>query len=210
MSQHLAADAWGRLERRAATWQAAAIAVVVLVVAWAVVEHVRDRRRDAELARLHGVILRDSTARVAAVAKTDSSLVQATQATASTAHAEDAWSAATRRAATVPAIVAAPVHDTIKIRELVATVDTLRLAGDSLARAAAADTIALQQLHASIIGERAAWQLERTDLARALQVSEARHRHWGLGATLGYGALRDNAGVVHVGPTLNVGVTYRW
>lgn len=189
----------------------AAIAAAAMIVLTLVVQHVRDRGRGEQLAQLHGVILRDSTARVAAVAKTDTSLVQAAQATTATGHAEAAWTRATRRAATVPVILSAPVHDTVKIRELVATVDTLRVAGDSLAAAAAADTMALQQLRASIVGERSAWQLERSDLAHALDVSEHQHRHWGLGITIGPTIVRDPAGVVRAGPIgATVGITYRW
>jgi hypothetical protein len=87
----------------------------------------------------------------------------------------------------------------------------LRLLASPLSLGAqAADTAAIVQLRVSFAGERNAWAIERRDLAHALEASESRHRHRGLGATVGYGVMRDNAGVAHAGPTVNVGLTYRW
>lgn len=188
---------------------AAIVAGAVLVLAF-VLEHARDANRDRELEQLHGVIARNSKVRVAAVARTDTVFLRGDTATKRTARADSGWTRARSAADQVPAILAAAVHDTVKIRELVAVVDTLRIAGDSLARAAAADTAVIHDLRIAIGNERSAWADERRDLAHALEVAEARRRHWGPGATLGYGALRDNAGVIRAGPAIVIGLTYRW
>jgi hypothetical protein len=187
----------------------AVAAGVALALAF-IVEHIRDAGRDAELLRLEGVVSRDSTARVAAAAKTDTAIAHADTTVRNSARADSGWNRARAAAARVPAIIASTKPDTVKIRELVATVDTLRIEGNSLQKAAAADTAAIVQLQVSFADERKTWKTERGDLARALQVSESRRRHWGLGATAGYGAVRDNAGVVRSGPSVTVGLTYRW
>jgi hypothetical protein len=189
---------------------AAIVAGVVLVLGF-LIEHHLDANRDRELEQLHGIIARDKKARAAAVATTDSVIRKADTVAKQSAHADSGWKRARATAARVPVILAAPAPDTVKIRELVQVIDTLRVAGDSLARAAAADTAAIAQLRVAIGAERRAWSTERDDLNHALKVSEARHRHWGLGATLGPTVMRDPAGVVRAGPIgLSVGLTYRW
>lgn len=206
----MAADAWTRLEQRLTRWQWAAAALAALLIIGFIVAHRRDAGRDRELVALHAIIARESLERAAAVAHTDSAIMQSETAVRRSSRADSGWTNAHRAAARVPTILASTKPDTVKIRELVATVDTLRIAGDSLQRAAAADTIAIAQLRARFLVERSAAQRERDDLAKALAVSEARHRHWGLGATIGYSGIRDQAGIVRVGPGITVGATYRW
>lgn len=183
-------------------------ALAALVVVF-VVEHVRDRHRDAELQQLHGAIARDSAVRIRATQHTDTVTRRADTAVTGTRRADSGWARARVSAARVPAILAAPVHDTIKIRELVEVVDTLVVRGDSLERAADADSAAIVQMTAAITGERASWKTERGDLSHALDVSEAQHRHWGLGATFGYAVIQHRGAIVG-GPGASVGITYRW
>lgn len=187
----------------------AAIAAAAALVVFFVVEHVRDRHRDAELEQLHGIIHEDSAARVRSTLRTDTVIKRADTAVTITRSADSGWARARVSAARVPAILAAPVHDTVKIRELVEVVDTLVVRGDSLERAADADSTAIVQMTASFQGERAGWAKERGDLSHALDVSEAQRRHWGLGVTFGYAVVHD-AGTFRAGPGVSVGLTYRW
>jgi hypothetical protein len=185
--------------------------IVAAIVVALVIAHCADNRRGDTLTRLHGQIDRDSAARVAATAKTDTALVQLKTATAAIARADSGWTVATRAADRVPVILAAPVPDTVKIRELVYVVDTLRERGDSLERTVVADTVAVAVLYTQLRGERAAWQLERNNVGKALETSEAQHRHWGLGATLGPTITRESGGTVRANLIgLTVGITYRW
>jgi hypothetical protein len=210
MTPWMAADAWTRLEQRLTWAQRIASALGVLLIIGLLVAHVRDRAKDARIAELRGRITADSALRVAAQARTDTAVIRAVRAVEETVRADSGWTSAKRVAARMPAMVASTKPDTVKIRELVATIDTLVVAGDQLQRAAAADTAAIAQLGATFIVERSAWDLERADLARALKVSESRSRHWGLGGSVGYAVIRDGAGVVRVGPGVTLGITYRW
>ncbi len=191
----------------------ATIAVVsagALLVLTLVVQHFRDAGRDRELEQLRGIVGRDKIQREAATAKTDTAVEHADTAVHRTARADSGWDTARRSAAGVPAILAKPVHDTVKIRELVTQIDTLIVAGEALKRAAAADTVAIAELRVSFAGERKAWSTERDDLKHSLDVSESRHRHWGLGCTGGAGVVRSTSGVLYAGPAVTCGVAYRW
>ncbi len=190
---------------------AAGIAAAAVLLLSLVVAHVRDAGRDKELERLHGMITRDSAARVAAVVRTDTLGRRLDTAARAAARVDTVWrAAATNALARVDTIVRGVAPDSSKIAALAHIDSSLVVAGTALAdtthqlRAAAID------FRAQVAVERSAWATERETLAQALKVSEARHRHWGLGATLGYGVMRDNAGEVRAGPTLNVGITYRW
>jgi hypothetical protein len=191
------------------TWMAlAAVLAAVLVVAF-VVEHRRDSRRDAELLQAHARIAHDSLARVSAVALTNSMTATVDADLRSSARADTVWLRA-KAAADVPAILAAAVPDTVKIRELAHVDSTLVAAGDAMRDT----TIKLRDdvagLQAQFGAERRTWEKERDDQAAALELSESRRRHWGLGATVGYGVVRDPSGAFRSGPGIMLGLTYRW
>jgi hypothetical protein len=176
------------------TWMAlAAVLAAVLVLAF-VVEHVRDSHRDAELVTAHARIAQDSIARVTAVARTDTVSAAVDTDLRASVRADTVWLRA-KAAADVPAILAAAVPDTVKIRELAHVDSTLVAAGDVMR-----DTER----------ERRTWQKERDDQAAALALSESRRRHWGLGATVGYALVRESSGAIRSDPGIMLGLTYRW
>jgi hypothetical protein len=208
----IAADTASRAARRAAVtaflvrWWPAILVVLVLFV-----EHLRDHARDTELTSLRQRVAADSAARVAQGARTDTIRRRVDTAAHVVAHADTVYRrAASTVRARVDTILASSVPDTVKIRELVHEVDTLRVTGDSVVHACTELANTCQQLRVQVDVERAAWASERKDLTHALDVSEARHRHWGLGVTAGAAAMRLPDGSIRAGPGLTLGITYRW
>jgi hypothetical protein len=189
---------------------AATVAGVCVALAF-VVSAIRDRHRDADLVRLHQTIAADSARRVDATVATDHSLARQDTTAKAAAHQDSAWHAAASNARTTTGqILASRKPDTVKIQELVYQIDTLIVHGDSLAKADSTDRDAIAAARVSFGIERAAWSTERKTLAHSLDVSEARHRHWGLGVTAGPTIVRDPQGVVRGGLGMTIGVTYRW
>ena len=184
---------------------------VGLFVTVFVVIHLIDSHRAEQLEQLHGAIARDTVARKAAEERTDTAVTATKSAAAAVAHADSSWAHITSRAGTqVAAIVASPVHDTLKIKELVYVVDTLREQGDSLERAADADTLAAHELRVTLLAERAAWTQQSDDYAAALKKAEAQIRHWGLGCS-GGPSIVSSAGVARTGLLgATCGITWRW
>ncbi|MDB4876479.1 MAG: hypothetical protein JWM41_2925 [Gemmatimonadetes bacterium] len=189
-----------------------AIAVGAALVLLFVVEHFRDAGKDHELVTLHQAIAADSTVRTAAVATTTAAAAVLDTSARAAARADTLWRSAVTRAKTrVDTILVSTMPDTVKIRELVQVDAALIVAGNALADTTRQLRAAAVDFHAKVDIERAAWTKERRDLAHALDVSESRHRHWGLGVTIGPTIVRDPAGVVRAGPIgATVGLTYRW
>jgi len=209
-----AADSWTKIEQRLARWRGTAIVAAVAIVAGLLYGHYhghyRDAGRDRELVQLHALISRDSSQRVAAVAHTDTAMARADTAVQQSRGADSSWTHARTLAERAHQVATSTAPDTEKVHALVTIVDTLRVAGDSLRVALVRDTAAIVQLRVAIGGERAAWSTERQDLQHALTVSEAQHRHWGLGITAGAAVVRDPDGSLHSGPGVTIGITYRW
>ncbi len=196
------------MTRRELTIAGAAVGLLVLAF---VVEHFRDAAKDSELVTLHQQLAVDSTLRKQAIARTDTSGAKVDRLTRIVDHTVTLWrTAADSARKNVAAIVASPAPDSTKIRQLAAHVDTLIAKGDSLADVADSLKAAAVKFRVDVSIERASWAKERGDLAKALSVSESRRRHWGLGATLGYGVTRTNDGTVRAGPAVVAGLTYRW
>ena len=196
---------------RAKGWlsQANVLLLGAVIVLAFVIQHYRDGVRDRELERLQGVVSRDSSIRAAAVVKTDSAVRQVGERVAASVRTDTIWLRA-KAAANVDAIVNAPVHDTIKIRELAHADTVLIAAGDAMRDPTAALRAAVAGLQTKLGAERLTWQRERDDQAKALKLSQAQHRHWGLGITAGYAAVRTPDGVILSGPGATIGITFRW
>jgi hypothetical protein len=191
------------------TWMAlAAVLAAVLVLAF-VVEHVRDSHRDAELVTAHARIAQDSIARVTAVARTDTVSAAVDTDLRASVRADTVWLRA-KAAADVPAILAAAVPDTVKIRELAHVDSTLVAAGDVMRDTTIKLRADVAGLQTQFGAERRTWQKERDDQAAALALSESRRRHWGLGATVGYALVRESSGAIRSDPGIMLGLTYRW
>jgi hypothetical protein len=191
------------------TWMALAAVLVAGIVVAFVVEHAHDSRRDAELVAAHAQIARDSITRVAAVARTDTASAIVDADLRSSARADTVWLRA-KAAADVPAILAASVPDTVKIRELAHVDSTLVIAGDAMRDTTITLRADVAGLQTQFGAERRTWQTERDDQAAALALSESRRRHWGLGGTAGYALIRNPSGAIRAGPGIMFGITYRW
>jgi hypothetical protein len=187
----------------------ALVAAVVLVVyfVWA---HGKDLRRDQELKDLRAQVSRDSLARVAQVAITDSLRQQVKVQVDTVQQVTTQYNTVVRAVHdTVERILNSAQPDTVKVRELVHVIDTLQVAGAREVKACTELAQTCSQLRVQVDSERKAWGGERQDLQRALTLAERLHRHWGLGATCGYGAIKVGPGV-QVGPGCLLGLTYRW
>jgi hypothetical protein len=191
------------------TWMALVAVLVAAVVIAFVVEHRRDSRRDAELVTAHARIARDSLARAAATVRTDSVSAAVDTDLRSSVRADTVWLRA-KAAADVPAILAAQVPDTVKIRELAHVDSSLIAAGDVMRDTTIKLRADVAGLQTQFGAERRTWQKERDDQAAALALSESRRRHWGLGATVGYALVRESSGAIRSDPGIMLGLTYRW
>ena len=113
-------------------------------------------------------------------------------------------------ATTVTQIVSSTVADTTKIRQLVAQIDTLAQA--TLAAVKAGDNLARvsDSLLISFSSERQAWRTQATTANAEISMLKRQSRHFGLCVAGGYGVTRLSSGAVQAGPTINVGVCYRY
>ncbi len=81
--------------------------------------------------------------------------------------------------------------------------DSLRLANMALVRS---DSI----FRVAAMKERLASVAELATATGEIATLKKLSRHWGLGTALGYGVQRLSDGTIRAGPSLNVGVVYRW
>jgi hypothetical protein len=193
-------------------WLAAGITVLVAVVLLLLFKGCRDARDNVRLDDGKKTLARDDTTRRTAIAATDTAAHRVDSTASSARSIDSAFQRGLARAKTrVDTILAEPVHDTTKIRELVHVVDTLRAEGAAEAQVCTDLANDCQAFRAQVMRERSATARELADTHEQLVIAERGRRRWGLGCAGGYGVARVPAsGQVIAAPAVACGIAWRW
>jgi hypothetical protein len=188
-----------------------AVIVLVAIAVLLFAKHDSDTRRDGRIVILDSLRRQDSIARVGAERALDSARKAVHTASIRLTQVDTLWRTTTH---SVTNVVEKIVHDTVmtaeeKVPLLVTQITRLQAVGDSLSRAGrllqselATDSMARDNEHALAAKERLAASQE-------IALLKKQSRHWGLGGSLGYGAMKVGPRV-YSGPVLNLGLVYRF
>ncbi len=190
---------------------AGGIIVAVLVVFGFCVKRDMDTKNGARIAIDDSVRKVQAVAQVVAQKKTDSASHALDTLSRVVQHVDTAW--VIRKVAvntTVERIVHDVTPDSTKVRQLVVQIGVLEVVGDSLKEANRALFRGDSSFRVAVAGERLAAAATLQTATGEIGLLKHLSRHWGLGGGIGYGATRDGQGIIRAGPTLTVGLVYRF